>query len=184
MEVGFSGHVAAEEAIGVFDGASLPRGMGVAEVGWHVQLGVEVLMESEFAAVVEGDGLAGHTRQRAEGFLQRLIGGLGLFARQRGGEGEAGLPLAQREQVAALRPELQEVAFPVTELVSIFNGLRPLMEGSTALDRISATLEIAPSARCLGPRQETVQLLPAQAWAIDKAINRLERGRGFSCGRS
>ena len=37
MKVGFSGHVAAEEAVGVFDGAALPRGMGIAEVGLRRQ---------------------------------------------------------------------------------------------------------------------------------------------------
>ena len=66
MKVGFSGHVAAEEAVGVFDGAALPRGMGVAEVGLRRQLGVEVLMEGEFAAVVEGDRSTGGFRQWAE----------------------------------------------------------------------------------------------------------------------
>ena len=47
------------------------------------------------------------------------------------------------------------------------------MDGRAARDRVSATLEIAPSARRLGPRQEAVQLLPAQARAVDEAIDRL-----------
>ena len=173
MKVGFSGHVAAEEAVGVFDGAALPRGMGVAEVGLRRQLGVEVLMEGEFAAVVEGDRSAGGFRQWAEDLPEGVIGGLGLFARQRGGEREAGLPLTEGEQVAALRPELHEIAFPMTELLSGFNSSRPFMDGRAARDRVSATLEIAPSARRLGPRQEAVQLLPAQARAVDEAIDRL-----------
>src|SRR5512147_3294781 len=111
-------------------------GWGVAEVGLHPQFGVEVFMEGEFAAVVEGDRAAGRARQRAEGFLQRLIGGLGLFARRRGGEGETGLPLAQREQVAALRPERPEIAFPTTELTAGFNRLGPVMDGRAVRDRV------------------------------------------------
>ena len=97
------------------------------------------------------------------GFPEGVIGGLGLFARQRGGEREAGLPFAEGEQVAALRPELHEIAFPMTELLSGFNSSRPFMDGRAARDRVSATLEIASSARRLGPWQEAVQLLPAQA---------------------
>ena len=96
MKVGFSGHVATEEAVGVFDGAALPRGIGVTEVGLRRQLGVEVLMEGEFAAVVEGDRSAGGFRQWAEDLPEGVIGGLGLPARQRGGEREAGLPLTER----------------------------------------------------------------------------------------
>src|SRR5512133_2877055 len=152
--------------------AALPRGMGVAEVGLRRQLGVEVLMEGEFAAVVEGDRSAGGFRQ-AEDLPEGVSGGLGLFARQRGCEREAGLPLTEGEQVAALRPELHEIAFPMTELLPGFNSSRPFMDGRAARDRVSATLEIAPSARRLGPRQEAVQLLPAQARAVDEAIDRL-----------
>ena len=128
-------------------------------------------MEGEFAAVVERDRSTGGFRQWAEDLSEGVIGGLGLFA-QRGGEREAGLPLTEGEQVAALRPELHEIAFPMTELLSGFNSSRPFVDGRAARDRISATLEIAPSARRLGPRQEAVQLLPAQARAVDEAIDR------------
>ena len=69
--------------------------------------------------------------------------------------------LSQGEQVAALRPELHEIALPVTKLLSGFNSSRPFMDGRAARNRVSATLEIVPSARRLGPRQEAVQLLPA-----------------------
>ena len=74
-------------------------------------------MEGEFAAVVEGDRSAGGFRQWAKDLPEGVIGGLGPFARQRGGEREAGLPLTKGEQVAALRPELHEIAFPMTELL-------------------------------------------------------------------
>src|SRR5512132_137615 len=104
--------------------------MGVAEVGLRRQLGVEVLMEGEFAAVVEGDRSAGGIRPWAEDLPEGAIVGLGPFVRQRGG-------------------------------------------GRAARARVSATLEIASSARRLGPWQEAVQLLPAQARAVDEAIDRL-----------
>src|SRR5512132_2407245 len=57
--------------------------MGVAEVGLRRQLGVEVLVEGEFAAVVEGDRSAGGFRQWAEDLPEDVIGGLGRFVRQR-----------------------------------------------------------------------------------------------------
>ena len=41
---------------------------------------VEVLMEGEFAAVVEGDRSTGGFRQWAEDLSEGVIGGLGLFA--------------------------------------------------------------------------------------------------------
>ena len=97
-------------------------------------------MEGEFAAVVEGDRSTGGFRQWAEDLSEGVIGGLGLFA-QRGGEREAGLPLTEGEQVAALRPELHEIAFPMTELLSGFNSSRPFMDGRAARDRILRRLK-------------------------------------------
>jgi hypothetical protein len=69
VKVGFSGHVTAEEAVGIFDGAALPRGMGIAEVGLRRELGVEVLMEGEFAAVVERC----LSKQLSGEFMRRLL---------------------------------------------------------------------------------------------------------------
>ena len=64
--VDFSGQQTAEPTDGIFDAAFLPGRVGVAEVGLHVQMGVQLLVVGELGAVIEGDGLAQRLGQRRE----------------------------------------------------------------------------------------------------------------------
>src|SRR6266851_1815913 len=80
-EVGFAGQGASHASDGVFDAALLPGAMGIAEEGLHAELGVELMVEGELGAVIEGDGLAQPIGQRLEPSEELLNGWLGGFAR-------------------------------------------------------------------------------------------------------
>src|SRR5439155_16162031 len=73
-EVGFTGQGTSHAADGVFDAALLPGAMGIAEEGLHTELGVELMVESELGAIVEGDGLAQRVGQELEPG-EKLLGG-------------------------------------------------------------------------------------------------------------
>ncbi len=79
----------------------------------------------------------------------------------------------QRQEVAALGAELQEIALPVAEFLTPINDLWSLMDGAAAGDRFAPALEVAPSACRLGPHQDAVELLLADFWAVDEAVDRL-----------
>ena len=136
-EVGFSWEVASENAVGVLDGAALPGRMGIAEPGFHVQGLREVLMSGEFGSIVEGDGAARELGQALEDIPQEPVRGLGCLAPQRGGQGETRDSLDQRQEIAVLGAELQEVALPVAEFLTPIDDLWSLMDGAAAGDRFS-----------------------------------------------
>ena len=62
----FGGEGAPKAADGVFDAAFLPRRSRIAEVGMDAELAGQQVVAVEFAAIVEGDGLAQFGRERFE----------------------------------------------------------------------------------------------------------------------
>ena len=62
-EVGFTRQAATPAADSIFDAAFLPGGMGVAEIGWHPELLIELVMLCELGAIVEGDGTSERSRE-------------------------------------------------------------------------------------------------------------------------
>ncbi len=147
--------------------------MGITEPGFHVERPRGVLVSGEFGSIVEGDGAARELGQAPEDSPQEPISGLGCLALQRGGRGEARDALDQRQEVAAPGAELQEVALPVAEFLTPIDGLWSFVDGAAAGDRFAPALGIAPSTCRLGPRQEAVELLLADFWAVDEAVDRL-----------
>ena len=97
-------------------------------------------MSGEFGTIVEGDGAAGELGQAPEDSPQEPISGLGCLALQRGGQGETRDALDQRQKVAALGAELQEVALPVAEFPTPIDGLWSLVDGAAAGDRFAPAL--------------------------------------------
>ena len=89
-DVGFSGEVSSEPSVGVFDAALFPGAMGIAEIGFDADLGLEFVMQGELCAVVLGEGSAQLFRQRGEPFFQLPFGWLCLSAGWFGDADEAG----------------------------------------------------------------------------------------------
>ena len=147
--------------------------MGITEPGFHVERLREVLVSGEFGSIVEGDGAARELGQAPEDSPQEPIGGLGCLGLQRGSQGETRDALDQRQEVAALGAELQEVALPVAEFLTPIDGLWSLTDGVAAGDRFAPALEVAPTACRLGPRQEAVEPLLVDFWTVDEAVDRL-----------
>ena len=147
--------------------------MGITEPGFHVERPREVLVSGEFGSIVEGDGAARELGQAPEDSPQEPVSGLGCLALQRGGQGETRDALDQRQEVAALGAELQEVALPVAEFLTPIDGLWSLMDGAPSGDGFAPALEGAPSACRLGPRQEALELLLVDFLAVDEAVDRL-----------
>jgi hypothetical protein len=59
----------------------------------------------------------------------------------------------------------------VAEFLTPIDGLWSLVDGAAAGDGFAPALEVAPSACRLGPRQEAVELLLVDFWAVDEAVD-------------
>ncbi len=64
----------------------------------------------------------------------------GCLGLQRGGRGETRDALDQRQEVAVLGAELQEVALPVAEFLTPIDGLWSLMDGAAVGVRFAAAI--------------------------------------------
>ena len=122
-ELGLSRQVAPQVAVCVLDGATPPGGVEIAEEGLHGEILVEPLMASELGAVVEGDGAPGGLGQGGKAAAERGGDGLGGSARQGVSQGQPGLTLAEREQMAPFLCQTVQ-ASPQTRRLSLHR--RPL----------------------------------------------------------
>ncbi len=81
--------------------------------------------------------------------------------------------MRSRQEAAALGAELPEVTLPVAEFLAPIDGLWFRMMGRRPGMGWRRRFEDAPSACRLGRRQEAVELLLAEFWAVDEALDRL-----------
>lgn len=67
-QVGLARQTAAQSPDGILDTAFLPRRMRIAEVRGHAELAVQLMMQRELSAVVEGQALS---QQRQLGYIRQ-----------------------------------------------------------------------------------------------------------------
>ena len=153
--------------------------MWIAEVDRHVQCSFHVGMARELTAVIIGYRFARRAWQVPKKLNHRLACFIGCFRLQGEREDKPRLAFAHCEQVAALGPELHQVALPMTELFTQSHRLRAFGDGATPFDWFSAAFEVSPSTAGLGARQEPIQLLRTNARMIDKPIDCLDANAMF-----
>src|SRR4051795_12158698 len=176
--------VAGEETpdppVRVLDGAFLPGGVRVAEVGLHREVAVERGVAGELRPAVEGDGPAGGLRQRLEGLADARDHRRRALVLVRQQEGEAAGALDERGHVrlAGLLAEDQQVALPVAEGLARPDLRRPVLDPALARDRgaarPAAVTGPAPAAR-LG--QVAVEVIPPAFRPVDVAVDGLVADR-------
>ena len=125
-EIGFAGQGPSHAADGVFDAALLPRAMGIAEEGLHAELGVELMVEGELGAVIEGDGLAQPIGQRLEPSEELVNGWLGGFARLLGEQEDAGFALMGHQDGLPIGGEEHQIGLPMTGRTAVLGALGSL----------------------------------------------------------
>jgi len=127
-----AGQPSSQAAIGVLHSALLPRGVGVAEPGRHVQRLPQQLVMSELGSIVEGDGLAQVSREAAEDVHDNGSGLGGVLAGKPRGQGEAALALVKDENGTGA-PAEDQITLPVPDFLTRINDLRPVMGGCAIL---------------------------------------------------
>ena len=167
---------AADAAVRVLDGAFLPGGVRIAEVGLHREVAVEDGVAGELAAAVEGDRAAGILGQTPEGVgdtrdhRRRAL----VLVRQQEGEPARALNEGGHVGLAVLLPEDQQVGLPVPEGLPVADLGRTVLDPALARDGGAAgspaVTRPAPAAR-LG--QVAVQAVLAALRAVDVPVDGL-----------
>ena len=153
--------------------------MGIAEEGLHAELGVELMVEGELGAVIEGDGLAQRAGQGFEPSLQLHGGRLGSLAGLLGEQEEAGLALVGDEDRLAIGGEEHQIGFPMPGRMPVLDLGWPLGDRDAVVDEAGggASLASAPAALEFGVRQERTPtaLVGAAELGVDEAVDALVR---------
>jgi len=168
-QVGLPGQVAADEAIGVLDGALLPGMIRVAEEERDGQLLGDEGVVSIFAAIVGRGTSAG---QRTEALDQNLVGVPSRFSCQLSKHDEAAETLNQNVQ-GLLVGEEQRVCFPVAHLATLIGCQGPIVD-EPAVGHGAGMHPAAPPSRALllAPPQVLVQLLlAAKGRLVDEGVD-------------
>ena len=172
--VGTPWNIASDTAVHIFDAAFLPRAVRVAEVGLDAAI-MQPVMEKELGSIIHGEGLPPMGRHVIEPALQLFCHGIGMFSGLLGKQNEARRPLDIHEDRRSLLAGMQQVSFPMAQLLPLFNC------GITLVDR-HAMFDVphgmvwasAPSALALGARQVVPPgiIVGAADLCVDKAVNR------------
>ena len=146
------GQVLAEQAIGVFVGAALPRVMGSSEVEGGVELALQGLVHMELGAVVGGDGADGmrFVAQEGDGALQSFVG---TDASDFADANQAAFAFDDRDG-GGLTATMHGVDLPITEPGALVDDGRALRDHaltgettSAIVARVAFALEFAGAAQ-------------------------------------
>jgi hypothetical protein len=112
VEVGFPQQIPAQPAMCVFDTALLPRGMGIAEIGFETKC-MQTVIPGELSTVVEGKCFSQALWQEAEPILKMLCDEVCGFVFGPVCQENAGRALVEGENVLSVLCKADEIAFPV-----------------------------------------------------------------------
>ena len=159
--------------------------MGIAEVGLHLELCVEPVVEGELGSIVEGHAFAQSRRQGFEPLAEAADDRRGVLGRLGGEKQDAGLSLVGEEDVLAAFREGHEVGLPVSGDAAAGDGERPFVDGSKrSFDAVlegldgRAAFAAAPAAPGLGARQVVAPgaVVAAAQLGVDEAVDALMAG--------
>ena len=145
-QVGAFGKILAQQSVGVFVGAALPRASGIAKIDVHVGGQGEAAVVGQFLAAVPGERLIELARQFAGLFDQRRDDAGGIRIGDLDQHHVARLALDQRRDVAAPRAS-DEVALPMSGDGAILDRCRPLADRYCVLQLTKSGLLQAGMAR-------------------------------------
>ena len=134
MKIGSLGEVPAEQSIGGFIGAPLPRAAGISKIGLHPKLFLQSSMQVMFTAIIQGGGFTGQFGQSAE---EEELYRAGFFGSDLGhlvGKDQAGYPLYLSVNPSSVALPNNGVPFPMTKFLSVANLRGSVPDGNPVRD--------------------------------------------------
>ena len=171
----------ADQSVDVLVRAPFPGVVGLGEEDVQLQPLGDRLVPGELLAVVERQAAAGDGRQlrkQTEDGPGHLLGFLGLRPPD---QGEAGLALHQRDQMAGAGGAIDQVAFPMAEGLAGLHLGRTLVDPALVADAAFPAPIVArasPPALAVRPRQEAPERAARLALGIQVLVDRLLADKG------